>query len=370
MAVVSSDTRCMIPYATVNTTHTLLTQSAAVPLPISDHAVDLIVTSPPYPMIKMWDEVFCMQSDRVHQAIARGDGHATFEAMHELLDSVWDECFRTLRPGGIACINIGDATRTIGRSFALYPNHARVVNAFLSRGMTMLPSIHWNKPTNIPTKFLGSGMLPGGAYVSLEHEHILVFRKGGEPAKAPALKQRRRESAYFWEERNTWFSDTWRLIGQRQALSNGKTRARSGAFPFEVAFRLINMYSIQGAVVLDPFVGTGTTMIAAGAAGRSSVGVEIDESLSHAAFERLSSEVESLPRYQEDRLRNHLTFVEEYTRTRGQPRYTNTTYNFPVMTRQEVDLKLLAPNACWVTDESQVEYHHGVCMPRSKPRKG
>ncbi|MFP4331518.1 MAG: DNA methyltransferase, partial [Spirochaetaceae bacterium] len=144
---------------------------------LADESVDLIVTSPPYPMIAMWDEVFRSLSPEAGRALDEGQGWLAFGRMHESLHLAWGEMVRVVRPGGIVAINIGDATRTVGDRFSLYPNHARVLTACTDLGLESLPCIIWRKPTNSPTKFMGSGMLPGGAYVTLEHEYILIFRK-------------------------------------------------------------------------------------------------------------------------------------------------------------------------------------------------
>ena len=145
---------------------------------LNEKSVDLVVTSPPYPMIEMWDDVFQRQRPAAEGALAAGDGPHAFEMMHELLDAAWVEVYRVLRPGGVACINIGDATRTIDGDFRLYSNHSRILSSLLGMGFVALPDILWRKPTNAPNKFLGSGMLPGGAYVTYEHEYILIVRKG------------------------------------------------------------------------------------------------------------------------------------------------------------------------------------------------
>ena len=79
---------------------------------LSDNSVDLVVTSPPYPMIAMWDEVFAKQNPEIRKALSEDNGKSAFELMHCQLDRVWKELFRVMKPGGIACINIGDATRT------------------------------------------------------------------------------------------------------------------------------------------------------------------------------------------------------------------------------------------------------------------
>lgn len=117
--------------------------------------------------------------------------------MHQELDKIWSECYRVLKEGGIACINIGDATRTINNNFCLYTNHARIINYCLKIGFTNLPNIIWRKQTNAPNKFMGSGMLPAGAYVTLEHEWILIFRKGGKRQfKTEKDKVERRSSSF------------------------------------------------------------------------------------------------------------------------------------------------------------------------------
>ena len=126
----------------------------------------------------MWDEIFTQQSKRISSCLSTSRGGEAFQLMHEVLDRAWGESYRVLKNGGIACINIGDATRTLNGDFQLYSNHSRILNHCLDLGFAALPDILWRKPTNAPTKFMGSGMLPVGAYVTYEHEYILVLRKG------------------------------------------------------------------------------------------------------------------------------------------------------------------------------------------------
>ena len=90
---------------------------------IKDNSVDLVVTSPPYPMISMWDDVFSRQNKDIKMYLKKGDGLNAYKAMHQELNKVWQEVNRVLKQGGIVCINIGDATRTLNREFKLYPNH-------------------------------------------------------------------------------------------------------------------------------------------------------------------------------------------------------------------------------------------------------
>lgn len=303
-------------------------------------SVDLIVTSPPYPMIVMWDEVFSNQDERIRAHLAAGEGHDAFELMHKLLDKTWAECDRVMKPGGIACINIGDATRTIDGDFQLYSNHSRILRTFLDRGYAALPDILWRKQTNAPNKFMGSGMLPVGAYVTYEHEYVLVLRKARRRQfRNEAEKKLRRQSAFFWEERNIWFSDIWYDIkGTQQDLVNKSARDRSAAFPFELAYRLISMFSIKKDVVLDPFVGTGTTLAAALAAGRSAVGIEVDRSLVGVAWDLLAAVPEFANHYARARLIRHMQFAAERTQEGKPLKYMNRHYQFPVMTSQETEL--------------------------------
>ena len=110
---------------------------------LDEGSVDLVVTSPPYPMIEMWDGAFQRQRPGVEEALAAGDGARAFELMHEVLDAAWAEVYRVLRPGGIACINIGDATRTLNGDFRLYSNHSRILSGLLGMGFVALPDILW-----------------------------------------------------------------------------------------------------------------------------------------------------------------------------------------------------------------------------------
>ena len=220
--------------------------------------------------------------------------------------------FRVLKDGRFACINIGDATRKLSGDFCMYPNHARILTYLLSIGFSVLPDILWRKQANTPNKFMGSGMLPAGAYVTLEHEYILIVRKGSKREfKTVNEKENRRESALFWEERNVWYSDVWTdLKGVKQNLPNPISRLRSAAFPFDLAYRLTNMYSVKGDVILDPFLGTGTTTAAAMTSGRNSIGVEIDNSFQLSICPITHDIVSFSNNYLHNRLLRHLEFVK------------------------------------------------------------
>jgi DNA modification methylase len=327
---------------------------------VSDASIDLIVTSPPYPMIEMWDDLFTRLDPRIHQSIRKGEGLAAFELMHAALDSVWTECGRVLRPGGIACINIGDAVRTLDGNFVLYPNHARILQALLKIGLAPLPAVIWRKQTNAPNKFMGSGMLPPGAYVTLEHEYVLIARKGEKREFLSAEKKRRRhESAFFWEERNNWFSDVWMdLKGARQNIETTQARQRSAAFPFELPFRLIQMFSVAEDTVLDPFLGTGTSAHAAMATGRNSIGFEVEKGFREAIRRGMDPLVGFANQLIRSRLENHVEFVESRMAEKGALKHRNQIYGFPVVTSQEKLLRFHELIAIRAIDEDawQVDY--------------
>ena len=313
---------------------------------VASQSVHLVVTSPPYPMIEMWDALFCRQT-AIKKALHNQTGLHAFELMHRQLDQVWDELYRVLIPGGIACINIGDATRTINGEFALYPNHGRILTHMLKLGFTNLPNILWRKPTNAPNKFMGSGMMPPGAHVTLEHEHILIFRRCGKRRfSSPQAKTNRRQSAFFWEERNQWFSDIWMdLGGTRQKIAGKQLRKRSGAFPFELAYRLICMFSVMGDTVLDPFLGTGTTLFAAAATGRHSVGYELDDTLRPLIVQGCQPAIELGCRRIAERLECHQQFVRRRKAEGRLIKHTNQVYGVPVITRQEAEMIMPLPTA-------------------------
>ena len=324
----------------MKTNHKIFFKDSKSMRAIPTASVHLVVTSPPYPMIEMWDDLFRRRNRKIDGALRNGNAAEAFEMMHQELDPVWSEIYRILVNGGIACINIGDAARTINDTFRLYANHARILAALLKTGFSILPLILWRKPTNAPNKFMGSGMLPAGAYVTLEHEYILVVRKGGKREfTTETEKQNRRESAIFWEERNNWFSDVWLgLIGTQQKMKKDAARIRSGAFPFELAYRLVNMYSVKGDTVVDPFLGTGTTMHAAMASDRDSIGYEIETGLRDVIAADKNTILAASNARIKQRIQTHIDYLQTRSDEKGKFKYLNKHYKFPVMTRQELEL--------------------------------
>lgn len=326
----------------MKTTHRVCFSDASSLSGIADESVQLIVTSPPYPMIEMWDPLFFAGNPAIRDAMDHDAPRQAFELMHQALDPVWREAYRVLSPGAMMCVNIGDAARTVNGNFQLYSSHSRIMGACLDLGFQNLPNILWRKTTNAPNKFMGSGMLPAGAYVTLEHEHILVFRKGAKRQfNTGDDKKNRRESAFFWEERNRWFSDVWLdLAGAGQALNHKDLRARSAAYPFELAYRLINMFSVKSDRVLDPFLGTGTTMLAAMASERNSIGFEMDGAFRELIDSQVAGAASLANDFIHERLANHIAFVKDRLEAGKPVKHRNEHYGFPCISKQEACLLL------------------------------
>jgi DNA modification methylase len=297
----------------------------------------------------------------VEDKLATGEGQDAFELMHSELDKVWSEVERVLVEGGIACINIGDATRKVDGSFRVYQNHSRIIDAFEALGFEPLPELLWRKPVNSAAKFMGSGMLPPNAYVTLEHEYILNFRNGKTSRSFEPGSTRRYNSAYFWEERNDWFSDVWMGIrGEFQELEHNELRDRSAAYPFEIPYRLVNMYSVYGDTVLDPFWGTGTTSLAAMVSGRNSVGYEIDEDFTQVFFDRAKDAPRLSQEVIQKRLDRHKNFVEEKLEDGGEFKYEAQNYNFPITTKQEKQLQFYSVKEVEAVDSGYKAVHEPV----------
>jgi predicted RNA methylase len=162
-------------------------------------------------------------------------------------------------------------------------------------------------------------------------------------------------SSFFWEERNKWFSDLWDFKGVSQKLSNPELRKRSAAYPLELACRLINMYSLYEETVLDPFLGTGTTMLASIACARYSIGLEIDKAFSSLVSEQAASFSALADELLSARISRHNEFVSFYTESKGPMKYINGPHGFPVVTRQETGIQLYRAREIVSTKESMIQ---------------
>jgi site-specific DNA-methyltransferase (cytosine-N4-specific) len=224
---------------------------------LADGSVHCIITSPPYPMIEKWDGLFA------------GFNCKDWSDQVGMIWRVFREGIRALAPGGIICLNIGDATRSLNGNFTCYPNYAYLATLLaLQRDIWPLIPILWKKISNRPNAFLGSGFLPVNAYVSQDHEYIGIFRKGKLRQFHGEEKERRERSSFTKDERDLWFRQVWEIKGKPGA-------GKDSGWPEEVPYRLMRMFSIIGDTILDPFCGKGEGGLYAGW-GRRFVGYEIN----------------------------------------------------------------------------------------------
>ncbi len=227
---------------------------------LDDASIDLIVTSPPYWQIKDYG---------VEGQIGYG------QTLHDYLRDlyrVWEESFRVLQPGRRLCVNIGDQfTRaSIYGRYKVIPLHAEIIVQAEQIGFDYLGAIIWQKRTTMETTggatIMGSFPYPPNGIVEIDYEYILIFKKPGKSKRQPAsLKESSRMTKEEWK---TYFSGHWRFGGARQT-------DHEATFPLELPRRLIRMFSFTGETVLDPFAGSGTTLIAALQLDRHAIGYEI-----------------------------------------------------------------------------------------------
>ncbi|MGQ9519327.1 MAG: DNA methyltransferase [Candidatus Fervidibacter sp.] len=227
---------------------------------VESESVDLIVTSPPYWHIKDYG---------VEGQIGYG------QSLHEyLLDlsRVWRECFRVLKHGRRLCINIGDqfARAIVYGRYKVIPLHAEVIAQCETIGFDYMGAIIWQKKTTMRTTggavVMGSFPYPPNGIVELDYEFVLLFKKPGEPAPVP--QELKEASKLTRDEWKSFFTGHWQLTGERQVL-------HEAMFPEELPRRLIRMFSFVGDMVLDPFVGSGTTVKVALELRRNAIGYEI-----------------------------------------------------------------------------------------------
>jgi modification methylase len=230
---------------------------------LDDDSIHLVVTSPPYWNLKRYNE----NPDQL--------GHIQdYESFLFELEKVWRHVYRVIVPGGRLVCVVGDvcvARRSFGRHL-VFPLHADICVICRRIGFDNLNPIIWHKIANASyevengSKFLGKPYEPN-AIVKNDIEFILMQRKPGGYRK-PTIEQRE-ESRIGKEDFDRWFQQIWNITG-------ASTKQHPAPFPMELATRLVRMFSFTGDTVLDPFCGSGTTMIAAFRTGRNSIGIEID----------------------------------------------------------------------------------------------
>jgi len=228
---------------------------------LADKSIHLVITSPPYWQLKDYG---------TENQIGF---HESYESYINNLNLVWKECHRVLHPGCRLCINIGDQfARSVyyGR-YKVIPIRTEIIKFCETIGFDYMGAVIWQKVTTCNTTggatIMGSFPYPRNGILKLDYEFILLFKKQGV-LPAPT-KEQKKLSIMTKDDWNTYFSGHWYFAGAKQD-------GHIAMFPEELPARLIKMFSFSGETVLDPFLGSGTTALAARNLGRSSVGYEIN----------------------------------------------------------------------------------------------
>lgn len=228
---------------------------------VGDNSVHLVITSPPYWQLKDY-----------------GNGNQigfddSYEDYINNLNLVWNECYRVLENGCRLCVNIGDQfARSVyyGR-YKVIPIRTEIIKFCETIGFDYMGSIIWQKVTTTHTTggatVMGSYPYPRNGILKLDYEFILIFKKGGKPKKVD--EKRKLESKLTNEEWNEYFTGHWNFPGERQDR-------HLAMFPLELPNRLVKMFSFVEDVVLDPFLGSGTTSLSTLNLNRNSIGYEMN----------------------------------------------------------------------------------------------
>jgi modification methylase len=227
---------------------------------LADEAVHLVITSPPYWQLKDYGN-----ENQI-------GFHDSYESYINNLNLVWRECFRVLHRGCRLCVNIGDQfARSVyyGR-YKVIPIRTEITRFCETIGMDYMGAIIWQKVTTTNTSggatIMGSFPYPRNGILKIDYEFILLFKKPGDSPKVS--KDVKELSKLTTDEWNTYFAGHWNFVGEKQDK-------HLAMFPEELPRRLIRMFSFVGDTVLDPFLGSGTTSLAARNLGRNSVGYEV-----------------------------------------------------------------------------------------------
>lgn len=240
---------------------------------ISDAAVQLIITSPPYWQLKDYG---------IESQIGY---HEDYETYINNLNLVWKECYRVLDNGCRLCINIGDqfARAVYYGRYKVIPIRTEVIKFCESIGFDYMGAIIWQKQTTTNTtggaSLMGSFPTPRNGILSIDYEFILIFKKLGTPSKVS--KEIKDQSKMTTEEWKEYFSGHWNFGGAKQD-------GHIAMFPEELPKRLIKMFAFKGETVLDPFMGSGTTSLAAKNLERNSIGYEINPEFIEIAKQKLN----------------------------------------------------------------------------------
>ena len=241
------------------TRHKIINGDSRQMTELEDQSVHLVITSPPYWQLKDYG---------TENQIGYNDN---YEEYINNLNLVWKECYRVLNNGCRLCVNIGDQfARSVyyGR-YKVIPIRTEIIKFCEAIGFDYMGAIIWQKKTTSNTtggaSLMGSYPTPRNGILSIDYEFILLFKKLGTPIK-PNSKLKK-ESKMTKEEWKEYFSGHWNFCGTKQD-------GHIAMFPEELPKRLIKMFSFVGDIVLDPFLGSGTTSLSARNLDRNSIGYE------------------------------------------------------------------------------------------------
>ena len=268
----------------IPTTHDLYQRDSREIDFLLPNSVHLVVTSPPYWTLKEYNH---------------GDGQMGFIEDYETflseLDRVWQACYDALVPGGRVVCVVGDVCLSRRKNFGehvVVPLHASIQEHCRAIGFNNLAPIIWHKIANAAYEATGNG---GGflgkpyepnSVIKNDIEFILMQRKPGG-YRSPSVATRIL-SVISAENHSKWFQQIW------SGVTGASTKRHPAPYPLELAERLVRMFSFVGDTVLDPFMGTATTNIAAAKWGRSSIGIEVDPHYFEMAAQRIENEIPKL----------------------------------------------------------------------------
>jgi modification methylase len=256
------------------TTHKIINGDSRQMNLIPDRSVQLVITSPPYWQLKDYGTE------------TQIGYHEDYETYINNLNLVWKECYRVLDNGCRLCINIGDqfARAVYYGRYKVIPIRTEIIKFCESVGFDYMGAIIWQKQTTTNTtggaSLMGSFPTPRNGILSIDYEFILLFKKLGTPALkiSKAIKEQSKLTTEEWKE---YFSGHWYFNGVRQD-------GHIAMFPEELPRRLIKMFAFKSETVLDPFLGSGTTSLAARNLERNSIGYEINPEFIEIAKQKLN----------------------------------------------------------------------------------